>query len=186
MSSTVKTGKCRLSFPNLFEPRAVNEGDKPKYGCSLIIPKSDKAAIKAIEKAIAHCAEANKGKFKKGKVPTNLKHPLRDGDEDREDDEAYEDCMFINANSAKKPQCVQKVAGAMEVITEVDILYSGCYVKAMINFFVYNTGQSEGVAAGLNGIFKVADGEPLGAVSNVLADFADEDDTEEDDDDFAI
>ena len=41
-----------------------------------------------------------------GKVPANLKLPLRDGDIDRPDDEAYAGCYFFNANSRQAPQVV--------------------------------------------------------------------------------
>ena len=43
-----------------------------------------------------------------GKIPPNLKLPLRDGDIDRPEDEAYAGCYFLNANSREKPQVVEE------------------------------------------------------------------------------
>ena len=37
----VITGVVRLSYVNLLEAKAINEGDDPKYSVQLIIPKSD-------------------------------------------------------------------------------------------------------------------------------------------------
>ena len=41
------------------------------------------------------------------------------------------------------------------------ILYSGCYGRAIINFYVYDTNGNKGISAGLNGVMKLHDGEPL-------------------------
>ena len=47
----VVTGEVRLSFVNLFEPRAMKEGDEPKYSVTAIIPKSDTKTVEAIKAA---------------------------------------------------------------------------------------------------------------------------------------
>ena len=42
------------------------------------------------------------------RFPKNLKTPLRDGDDEREDDEVYAGAMFVNANSSNKPGLVDE------------------------------------------------------------------------------
>ena len=93
-STKVVTGIVRLSYANVWEPTSVN-GGTPKYGVSLIIPKSDKKTITAINKAIDAAIQAGIGKFG-GKIPNKaaLKLPLRDGDVER-DDEAYANSYFV-------------------------------------------------------------------------------------------
>ena len=54
-------------------------------------------------------------------------------------------------------------------------MYSGCYVYASVNFYAYNTSGNKGIAAGLNNVLKVADGEPLGGRISAEADFYDMD-----------
>ena len=100
----VVTGLVRLSYAHIFEPKSIN-GSDPKYSVSLIIPKSDKQMVKVLEQAIDNAKELGKSKWG-GKIPSNLKLPLRDGDEDRPEDEAYENSYFINANSERAPQVV--------------------------------------------------------------------------------
>ena len=100
------TGKVRLSYAHIWEPASINGSDE-KYSVSLIIPKSDKKTVNAINKAVEQAKEDGKAKFG-GKIPPNLKLPLRDGDIERPDDEAYADSYFINANSKEKPQIVDK------------------------------------------------------------------------------
>ena len=83
---------CRISFANIWEPKSIN-GSEEKYSVSCVIPKSDKALIARIEKAIEAAREDGKTRRWGGKIPPNLKLPLRDGDIDRPDDENYQDCI---------------------------------------------------------------------------------------------
>ena len=87
-STKVVTGIVRLSYANVWEPKSIN-GGKEKYSVSLIIPKSDKKTIDAINKAVDAAIEDGISKFG-GKKPNKaaIKLPLRDGDIER-DDEAY-------------------------------------------------------------------------------------------------
>ena len=78
---------CRISFANIWEPKSINGSDE-KYSGSLIISKEDKQTLRAIHEAVQTAKENGKGKWN-GKIPANLKLPLRDGDIDRPDDEAY-------------------------------------------------------------------------------------------------
>ncbi|PKZ40707.1 DUF2815 domain-containing protein, partial [Kytococcus schroeteri] len=85
----VVTGKVRLSYANIWEPRSI-QGSNPKYSVSVIIPKSDTKTVNAIEKAVDAAIEEGLAKFG-GKKPNKaaLKTPLRDGDIDRDGDPAY-------------------------------------------------------------------------------------------------
>src|SRR5690242_16691739 len=84
MSTRVITGKVRLSFPYLFRPRpAMQEGQPDKYSLMVLIPKSDKATVKALRAAEAEAKEAGKASKWNGKIPANLKPSIiKDADED--------------------------------------------------------------------------------------------------------
>lgn len=99
MPTKVITGKVRFSYANVFEPKSVN-GGTPKYSVSLIIPKSDKKTLDKINTAIETVKKEGVHKWG-GKIPANLKLPLRDGDKDRPDDEAYANSYFINVNCTR-------------------------------------------------------------------------------------
>jgi len=179
----VVTGVVRLSYANLFEPKSIN-GSDPKYSVSLIIPKSDKQMVKVLEQAIENAKELGKSKWG-GKIPSNLKLPLRDGDEDRPEDEAYENSYFINANSERAPQVVgteKDKATGKAIPLGPDEVYSGCYARASINFYPFNVNGNKGVACSLISIQKIDDGEPLaGITSTPEEDFEfDEVDSEDD------
>jgi len=157
---------CRFSYLHCWEPNAVN-GSDPKYSVSAIIPKSDTETIEKIKKAVEQAKKDSISKWG-GKVPSNLKLPLRDGDIDRPEDEAYSDSYFFNANSRQAPQVVDKNVQPILDQTEV---YSGCYGRISVNFYGYNSNGNRGIAAGLGNIQKLRDGEPLGGRSNAEDDF---------------
>jgi hypothetical protein len=165
----VITGIVRLSYANVWEPKSINGGAE-KFSVSLIIPKSDTKTIAAINAAVDAAIEEGKVKLG-GKVPNKaaLKLPLRDGDIDRPDDEAYANTYFINANSSTAPQIVNR---QVETIIDRSEVYSGVYARVSINFYAFNSNGNKGIACGLGNIQKVRDGEPLGSRSNAADDFA--------------
>ena len=63
MSKTTSPTKvvipCRISFANIWEPKSINGGEE-KYSVSCIIPKSDKATLAKIHKAVEAAKEAGK------------------------------------------------------------------------------------------------------------------------------
>ena len=161
----------RFSYLHCWEPDSVNGGD-PKYSVSAIIPKSDTKTINAIKAAIEQAKKDSVSKWG-GKVPANLKLPLRDGDIDRPDDEAYAGSYFFNANSRQAPQVVD---AKVQPILDQSEVYSGCYGKISVTFYGYNSNGNRGIAAGLGNIQKLRDGESLGGRSNAADDFQTEDD----------
>lgn len=168
-STKVVTGKVRFCYVNVFEPTAMNEGDAPKYSICILIPKSDTKTVDKINKAIEAAKQAGKAKIadKNGKIPSNIKLPLRDGDDERGDDPAFEGMYFINANSTRKPSIVDK---ELNPIMDKEEFYSGCYGRASINFYAFNV-SSKGIAAGLNNLQKLEDGEMLAGGSSADEDF---------------
>ena len=164
----------RLSYFHGWEPVSINGGE-PKYSVSVLIPKTDKETVAAINKAIDAAIEDGIAKFG-GKKPNKaaLKMPVRDGDLERED-EAYKGHYFINANSKTAPQIVDKT---VKPILDREEVYSGCYGRVSLNFYAFNSNGNKGVACGLGNIQKIKDGESLGNRSTAAEDFT----TLEDDD----
>lgn len=171
-ATKVITGKVRFSYVHVFEPHSVEEGGDKKYSVSILIPKKDKALLAKIEKAVQAAIEASKSKIG-DKLPKNFKTPLRDGDDERPDDEAYEGMMFLNATSRTKPGLVD---ADLNPIMQQDEFYSGCYGRVSVNFYAFNTSGNKGIACGLNNIQKLEDGESLGGRVTAEADFGEVDD----------
>lgn len=162
----------RWSYANVWEPKSIN-GGAPKYSVSLIIPKSDKTTVDKINAAIKAAYEEGQSKLKGNgrSVPalSAIKTPLRDGDLERPDDEAYANSYLINANSPSAPGIVDVDRNTIIDRSEV---YSGVYGRASISLYAFNSNGNKGIACGLNNLQKIRDGEPLGGKSRAEDDFA--------------
>jgi hypothetical protein len=161
MSTRVTTKKVRLSYVNVFKARAMEEGETPKYSSAILIPKKDLVTVAAIEAAVeAAIAEGKKSKYGPGAlIMSKFKKPLRDGDEEKPDDEAYAGMWFLNASSIRKPLVLGSDRNLLEDESEI---YSGVWARVVLNFFPF-AGKSKGVAVGLESVMKVDDGENLGS-----------------------
>ena len=166
----------RWSYANVWEAKSIN-GGTPKYSVSLIIPKSDTKTVAKLKAAIEAAYREGESKLKgNGKTVLPLaaiKNPLRDGDVERPDDDAYDNAYFINANATTAPGIVD--ADRNPVLTRSEV-YSGVYGRASISFYAFNSNGNKGIACGLNNLQKVCDGEPLGGKASAESDFATEDD----------
>ena len=169
----VITGVCRLSYANIWQAKSIN-GGAPKYSASILIPKSDTKTVAKVKAAIQAAYEEGEGKLKgNGKTApslASLKTPLRDGDTERPDDEAYAGHWFINANSNTAPGVVDS---NREPIYDTSEIYSGVYARVSLSFYAFNSNGNRGIACALQNIQKVRDGEALGGKSKAEDDFND-------------
>jgi hypothetical protein len=171
MSNKIILKNVRLSFPSLFK-KAVFDGKEGKYEATALLSKEEhKAVIAKIESIIdAECKEA------KIKRPTPDKLCLKDGD--TIDYAGYENCFSLKASNNKRPTVINR--DKSPIVEEDDVLYAGCYVNMVVDFWVQNNGFGKRVNANLLGIQFVKDGEAFGAGSdsNVSDDFDEIDDDE--------
>lgn len=158
---------CRISFANIWEAKSINDGDA-KYSVSCLIPKDDKATLTKIKKAIDAAKEAAKEKKWGGKIPPNLKMPMRDGDIDRPDDENYAGHFFFNATSKDAPQIVDR---QVQPILDPMECGSGDYCNVSVNFYGFAASGNKGIAAGLQNIQLVRHGERLAGRPTAASDF---------------
>ena len=176
------TGVCRLSYANIWQAKSIN-GGVPKYSTSVLIPKSDMKTIAnvkaAIEAAYYEGESKLKGNSKTVPALTSLKMPLRDGDTERPDDEAYAGHWFLNANSNTAPGVVD---ANREPIYDTSEIYSGVYARVSLTFYAFNSNGNRGIACGLQNIQKVRDGESLGGKPKAEEDFNDGFQVEDDSD----
>jgi len=171
------TGKVRLSYVHVFEKWSGGEDQDAKYSVVLLIPKTDKATIRALRVAEAAATEAGKSTKFGGSIPKGLKSIIHDGDEEADLDKnpEYAGCLYMSVGSRTRPGIVDKNVQPILDSTEV---YSGCYARVSINAYPYNTKGNRGISFGLNNLQKLADGEQLGGGTRADADFdaVDEDD----------
>lgn len=182
MKITVRN--ARLSFFDLFNPKAVN-GGKPKFSATLIcgdettikLPNKDGKTVSVSHEKLAEvCDKVLKDKF--GKVPAkaeNWAYNKADGSTTRDeyinDDGDYwagfdAETWYVSA-SKQEAMCKNGEMVILdqnrEAITAQDgKLFSGCYVNAIIDVYAYSGDSGKGVTASIEGIQLLKTGEPLG------------------------
>lgn len=170
----------RASFPNLFVPKAMQEGQTPKYSVSAVFEpdKFNEADKKRWAAILALLDETSMEKFKKkvDQLPANFKRAIRDGEE-KADLEGYgPGKVFANLTSKLKPGVVDANGNDMNP----DDIYPGCYLRATVSAYAYDMNGGKGIALGLQNIRFVRDGERLDARTDAGEDFKDvEDDRDE-------
>ena len=161
--TTIRVGEGRFSYAYVWEPKKNEDGTQGKYSTCFLIPKTQKESLALCEKAIAAAAKAGAEKNWKGKIPANLKTPLRDGDEEHPDDPVYEGMMFFNCSNTKRPAvCVydEDLGAASEALDEEEF-YSGCWGAVIVTFYSYDKNGNRGVGASLGNVIKTRDDERL-------------------------
>ena len=183
MSTKVVTGKVRFSYCNIFEAREPQGGGDPKYSVTLLIPKSDTATFEKMKAAMMEARENFCKRNGASALPPKPNHTLHDGDGVRDSGDPYgpecKGCWVITVSSKQKPVIVDVFRNE---ITDPGEVYSGCYGRAAINFYGYNSNGKKGISAGLLSIQKLSDGEPFGTVGSA-DDFNDDYRADGDDDD---
>lgn len=160
------TGVGTACFPHLHkETVSHNEKGEEVYEVMILIAKDDTATIKKIADSAKKVA-----KEKWGDAWTEANLPLRDGDKEKnlltEDGEKRGDRYperlghyFFTARSKRPVPVFDRDNGA---ITDSGEVYAGSKIVLNIDLFPYVAKGNMGVGVGLNGVKKIADGEPLG------------------------
>lgn len=164
VTKDITTGIGTLCFPHL-DGTAKNDKGETTYDIQILIPKTQRDDLRALLAAVKEVGLAKWGdNWKK------VRQPLRDGDREAGDigddgisrGEKYPErlgCYFINARSTKPVGVYNR---KREVITEMSDVYGGCKGKINITFYPYASNGNTGIGAALNGVQKIADGEPFG------------------------
>ena len=156
------TPEFRVSFPHVFEARAVAEGQTPKFSVVMLFPKAtDLAALKAA------CQAAVKAKWG-DKPPKGLRSPFRDGDE--KDLDGYEGTIYIQASAQDRPGLVDAAVKPIGPDRK-DEFYAGCFARATIRAFAYDKNGNKGVSFALQNVQKLKNGEPFGSKRKAEDDF---------------
>lgn len=159
------TPEFRVSFPYVFKPqKPLSPGGKEKYTITMLFPKGEE--LKAM-KAAAQAVLVEKYGEDQAKWPKGIRSPFKDqGDKEYEGYEAGAIC--ITANSDQRPGLVDQ--NVQDIIEERQF-YPGCYARAEVRPFVYETKGdnggilNRGVSFGLQNIQKLREGDPLGGRS---------------------
>lgn len=177
IDNKVVFGPCRLSYTHVFQKHSFDGDEKnAKYSTNILIPKSEKETVDALNKAIEAATKSAIASKWGGKKPKNLTSPLMDGDD--KDDEIYAGHWYLNAKCNTRPGIVDR---DRTPIMDEEEIYSGVWAIVSVTFFGFDVNVNKGVSCGLNNIMKFKDDEKLGGRASAENDFADIDDEDDDD-----
>lgn len=152
----ITTPVATLSYPALFEARAMEAGQDPKYSACLVFKKGDPGLL-PLEKAADEAGMAKWGdKWLAGKKSGKFKWPIREDLEGKYGEPGEH--VFINARSKEAPIVVDQ---QVKPITDKKAIYPGCKVKATLGAFPYDQTANKGVSFGLGNVQKVAEGSRI-------------------------
>jgi len=175
--TNIRIGEVRFGYCHLFTPRKKEDGSDDKFGCQILIPKSDTETVKLINEAIEVAKKNGVSTKWNGKLPpaSKLTTPLRDGDEENPDDDTYRDMWFMNANTGltRKPGLRVLENGQLTEALDEEDIYSGMWGCATVSFFPYNSNGNVGVACALNNVVRTRHGERLAGGRTADQDFGD-------------
>lgn len=183
MSIKVHINNARVSFANgLFTPTALEPTQTPKYGADFIIGPDTKVfkvtadgkkvetTLKAVELEVANEAWKGKGQQMLATLEASKK-AYRDGDKrvNKAGDtyDGYEGNWYVTAKNATRPTVVG--ANREPVSQEDGVIYSGCYVNAIVEFYANTAPTKKGVFAALKGVQFAKDGDAFGGGSPASA-----------------
>ncbi len=188
----INTPEFRVSFPQVFEPKAVKPGDKEKYSVVMLFDKSvDFEPLKALVEKAAKQKWGDDfpdnyyppftGNFEKPDAVDNYwirfskenankvkgEIPIKTYD-------GYKDVVYGTASNQNYPPGViewTEAGGKQEIINPKDF-YGGCYAIATVTAWAWDYMGKCGVSIGLNSVLKMDDGTPLKLGRSAVEDFA--------------
>lgn len=186
LETNVKTGLVRFSYPHLFEKWAADDNQEPKYGITLIISKSDKKTLEALEQAYKNATINGTDKYgkkfsAKGSPfvrPVGGQYGLLidcDKDPEKYSGDDYKGKYLLPLKSTTKPTVLAVETGKKHLEKEEgeEIVYPGCYGKVTLSVYPYLNARS-GISASVNNVIKTQDGEPFSGRTKAEDDFAEE------------
>lgn len=166
-SGVIKLTNVRLSFPELFAPKAFQPGQKPKYQATFLLDPSSKegaAQIKKIKQAISDLLNQHYGE---GNVPKGIKVCLKDNEKEEKEYTGYDNMWFVATSNSNRPTVVNR--DLTTLVEEDEVLYPGCIVNASFTMWVQDNQYGKRVNANLRAVQFVKDDERLGGAAPVRA-----------------
>ena len=176
MSEIIMLTNTRLSFPQLVEARAYQEGQAKKFSADLILDPAGEDWKKVMHsvmqsaqekwgdnaQAVLQMCQADRKlrAFGNGaeKVDKKTFKPY----------EGYEGAVYVSANNANPPQMIESNGKSVDPTNTMAYqalarkMYGGCYVNAAIKFWIQDNKYGRGMRCELIALQLAKDGTPFG------------------------
>ena len=176
MSEMIMLTNTRLSFTQLVEARAYQEGQAKKFSADLILDPAGEDWKKVMHsvmqsaqekwgdnaQAVLQMCQADRKlrAFGNGaeKVDKKTFKPY----------EGYEGAVYVSANNANPPQMIESNGKSVDPTNTMAYqalarkMYGGCYVNAAIKFWIQDNKYGRGIRCELIALQFAKDGTPFG------------------------
>lgn len=154
--------EARLAFPDLFEARVVEQGGKPKFGATFIIPPGAPvlAQLLAEEERVAREKWQDKAPTILAMIRANNRAAVKPGILKAKFD-GFEGNYFIACNMDNRPTVVSRTGSP--VTAKDGIIYAGCYVLGHVSLWAQDNQFGQRINAECTGVQFVKDGDAFSA-----------------------
>lgn len=160
-SDIIKLQRVRLSFPQIWNPKAFEKDREAQYQATFLLDPSDSDHAKMIKEIKRTAKKVLVEAF--GEVPHGFKRcfGLADKHPKKKEYDGYKGMFYISTGNSTRPTLVDRKRRDLE--QSDGVLYAGCYVNTNITLWTYDHPKGgQGLAANLRIIQFVEDGEPFG------------------------
>lgn len=151
----------RIDWPNIFEPKPYTKDGAPKYSCTFLFdPSFQHEEMKPLIEIIGLCENnlaAKKYDLKDKQSPLHY----ADAEKSKSLPEDYKGCFYLRAGTREdlKPIVMDKTH---KIVTEEDVdIYSGCYVRAVVQFKEYKVLKNVGTSCFLKKVLFIEKGDKI-------------------------
>jgi hypothetical protein len=169
----ITTPPMRISYPQIFTPRAFEDGGTPRFSVILMVDKTDKEHMAFVKQLYQDLDAVRKEHWPdEAKRPRNAlmgetKSPIKDGDKTvdtngiplSEKNPEYAGHYIITASATRKPAVVNR---NLHEVIDPNVVYGGCRCKVNVNAYSFDVRANRGATVGLNGVQFWDGGEPFG------------------------
>ena len=159
----------RLSFPHIYKLHAFKPDQTAKFSAAFVMepgdPQIEAIAAEMMRVALSKWGDSS-GKLSPGIIATLKAKPcLHPNDEKMNSDGSpmggfTPGGMYFNASSLLPPTTIDQYGKKVE---ESDgVIYAGCYVNVMVDFWAQDNEWGRRINAGLAGVQFAADGDAFG------------------------
>ena len=160
----IMTPWFRAAFASVFQVAKPMDPTKDgKYEITLLLDEKH-VDISVLKIAVYEAAKAKFG----GKIPASATYdlppwcnsPFHSGAE-KPDYDGYEGMTYFRAASQFQPQVIDANRNVVEAMDQPGF-YSGCYARATVSPWAYDSPQRKGVSFNIHNVQKLAEGKPFG------------------------
>lgn len=166
LGNVLRLPAVRLSFPDLFEAVAFQDGQEAKFGATFLLNPRNPKHVKAIEAVEAEEARMIREAWGENPPPKLIVEYIGNGN-DRTNQQTgeiydgYQGMIYITAKAKTQPLVLDPEK--IEIAAGDPRVFAGVFCNATINLYIQANKWGNGIRASVRAVMPLGYGEPFGA-----------------------